>query len=364
MAIPRAHSGIEKIKAHMVAPAKGDVPPAAVLLNSNESAFGASPHVIAAARAAAGSMERYVENVDTILAPAIAERYGLPAQQITCGQGSDDLLARLARGYLSPGDELIRSANGYLKVPNYAHANNGVVVNVADDDFKPSVARMIEAITPRTKIVYLANPENPAGTYLSGAEVRTLHAAIPKDALLVLDCAYEDYVDAPDYEPAHHLVGEADNVVMARTFSKIHGLAGARVGWVYGPPDVIDTLKRLALTFPIATPSLAAVLAALQDRAHTDFVRTENARLRSWVCAELAEMGLTTIPSQTNFVLIHVPNPERSAEAMDHALRARGVALRRMASPAYRDYIRISLGFEHELRRALDLMADFQIGAI
>ena len=359
MAVHRAHLGIESIKPHMVGAGSKPTPPASILLNSNESAFGPSPHAIAAARTAASSMERYVENVDTILAPVIAEQYGLREVQITCGQGSDDLLQRLARGYLSAGEALLRSANGYLKAPNYAYAVGGHVISVPDDDFKPSASRMIDAITDHTKIVYLANPENPAGTYLNGEEVRALHAAMPPDALLVLDCAYEEYVDAPDYEPGHLLVEDAENVVMCRTFSKIYGLAGARIGWLYGPPDVVDTVKRLALTFPIATTSLAAAVAAMRDREHVDYVRTQNCHLRTWLSAELDKLGLHVIPSQTNFVLVHLANPHRSAEALDHSLRSDGVALRRMASPAYRDYIRISIGFEHELQRTIDLISNF-----
>jgi len=359
MAVPRAHLGIENIKPHMVGAGSHPTPPTSILLNSNESAFGPSPHAIAAARTAASSMERYVEDVDSILAPAIAEQYGLRERQITCGQGSDDLLQRLTRGYLSAGEALLRSANGYLKAPNYAYAVNGEVISVPDDDFKPSVVRMIDAITDRTKIVYLANPENPAGTYFSGSEVRALHAAMPATTLLLLDCAYEEYVDATDYEPGHRLVDEAENVVMCRTFSKIHGLAGARIGWLYGPPDVVDTVKRLALTFPISTPSLAAAVAALQDREHVAQVRDQNRRLRAWLSAELAALGLHVIPSQTNFVLVHLANPQRSAEALDHSLHSKGVALRRMASPAYRDYIRISIGFEHELQRTIDLISNF-----
>ena len=301
MSIPRAHPGIEKIKPHMVGVPRQSVPPITISLNSNESAFGPSPHAHDAARSAAGAMERYVENVDSILAPAIAEAHGLDIDRITCGQGSDDLIARLVRGYLGAGNALMRSANGYLKVPNYAHANNGNVINVHDDDFKPSVARMIDALTPETRIVYIANPENPAGTYLSGEEVRQLHAAMSEDTLLVLDCAYEEYVDAVDYEPGHKLASEAANVVTCRTFSKIHGLAGARVGWIYGAPDVIETVKRLALTFPIATPSLAAALAALQDTAHTDFVRAENARLRTWLVSELARSWPADNPEPDKF---------------------------------------------------------------
>ncbi len=249
MAVTRAKSAIDKIRPHMIGAARAMVPPAAIHLNSNESVYGPSHHAAAAARAALVGIERYLEDPDAALAPSIANRFRLQADRITIGQGSDDLLARLARAYLGPGTELIRSANGYLKVPNYAYANDADVVSVPDDNFKPSVDGMIAAISERTRIVYLANPENPAGTYLSGVEVRRLHAAIPNDALLVIDSAYEEYVDAPDYEPAHKLVEESGNVVMCRTFSKIFGLAGARVGWAYGPDDVIDSLRRIALTF-------------------------------------------------------------------------------------------------------------------
>jgi len=359
-----AKPGIKKIKPHMVGMEGQSAPPATLLLNSNESAYGPSHHAVAAARAASSTLERYVENVDLTLVPAIAARFALPGDRITTGQGSDDLLARLARGYIGPGDELIRSANGYLKVPNYVYANDGFVVNVADDNFVPSVNRIIAAITERTKIVYLANPENPAGTYLSGSEVRRLHAAMPRTALLVLDAAYEEYVDAPDYEPAQVLTLEADNVVMCRTFSKIYGLAGARVGWLLGPNYVVDTVKRLALTFPIANPSVAAALAALEDQAHTKFVFAQNLASRNWLSDELACLGLNVIPSQTNFVLVELPDADRSAEKLDHALRQQGIALRQMASPAYKKYIRITLGFQQDLERLLGQIERFLKGEI
>lgn len=307
-------------------------------------------------------IERYYENADDKLAPVIAQHYGLDASRITTGQGSDDLLARLARAYLGPGTELIRSANGYLKVPNYAHANDADVISVPDDAFKPSVDRMIDALSERTRIVYLANPENPAGTYLNGTEVRRLHAAIPKDVLLVIDAAYEEYVDADDYEPAHKLVDESENVIMCRTFSKIFGLAGARLGWAYGPEDVIDTLRRIALTFPVASPSAAAAIAALEDRAHTGYVFEENRKGRNWLTRELQNLGLEVVPSQTNFVLVHFPDPKKSAPVVDRHLRQRGIAIRRLAAPAYKDYIRITIGRPHELAIVRDRIAEFMSG--
>lgn len=362
MVVMRAKAGIDQIRPHMLGDADGAWPPTSIFLNSNESAYGPSPHSMTAARAAVTEIARYLENPDSALAPVIAKRFGLHENQITIGHGSDDLLARLARAYLGPGTELIRSANGYLKVPNYAHANDAAVVSVPDDNFRPSVERMIAAITERTRIVYLANPENPAGTYLTGAEVRRLHAAMPEHALLVVDCAYEEYVDASDYEPGHKLVEEAGNVVMCRTFSKIFGLAGARVGWVYGPHDVIDVLRRIALTFPVAAPSAAAAVAALEDHVHTKFVYDANLTSRQWLSSQLEKLGLEVVPSQANFVLVKFPDPHKSAAAATDALRAAGIAVRRFGSPAYRDYIRITIGLPEELAACVFAIAAFLNG--
>lgn len=362
MVIARAKEGIESIMPHMKGPAIEAGAPASILLNSNESAYGPSPNARIAARAAISGIERYLENPDRILTPAIGEHFGLDASLITTGQGSDDLLARLARAYLGPGTELIRSANGYLKVPNYAYANDARVISVPDDVFKPSVDRMIAALTERTRIVYLANPENPAGTYLSGAEVRRLHTALPENVLLVIDAAYEEYVDAEDYEPAQKLAEEVDNVVMCRTFSKIYGLAGARVGWMFGPSDVVDTTRRIALTFPVASSSAAAAIAALEDQAHTRFVYEANRKGRNWIAAEMQALGLPIVPSQANFLLVQFPDPDRSAEAVDQFLRQKGIAVRRFASPAYKEYVRITIGLPHELKAVRDGIADFLCG--
>lgn len=353
----QAKAGIDRIRPHMVSAAADGLPPAAIRLDSNESAFGPSPHALAALRAAATGIERYFEAPDAVLAPAIAARYGLDPARITVGQGSDDLLARLARAYLGPGTELLRSANGYLKVPNYAHANDAEVVSVPDQDFRASVDALLAAVTPRTRLVYLANPENPAGTYLGAAELRRLHAGLPQDVLLVIDGAYEDYVDVPDAEPAHRLVEGAENVVTCRTFSKAYGLAGARVGWLYAPVPIIETVRRIALTFPVATPSLAAALAALDDSAHTDRVVAETRRLRHWLAAELSALGLIVTPSQANFVLVSFPDPDRPAALAAAALRRDGIAVRRFASPAFDACLRITIGRERDLRRTIAALA-------
>jgi len=348
-----AKAGIERIRAHMATPDGQALPPAAVRLDPNESAFGPSPLAVAAMRAAVAGIERYHEAPDAMLAPALAARHGLDPARIVVGQGSDDLIARLARAYLEPGTELVRSANGYPKVPNYAHANDAVPVAVPDAAFVPSVDGLLAAVTPRTRIVYLANPENPAGTWLPPAELRRLHARLPQNVLLVIDAAYEDYVDAPGAEPTARLVEAADNVVMTRTFSKLHGLAGARVGWLYAPSAVADAVRRIGLTFPLATPSLAAALAALEDTAHDARVLSETRRLRGWLSGELESLGLRVTPSQGNFVLVGFPDPARPAAHAAQALRGQGIAVRRFASPAFDACLRITIGPEPDLRRCL-----------
>lgn len=362
MGVRFAKQGIENIKPHMIAGGNAAVPPAAIRLNSNESVFGPSPLAREAARAAASDIERYLESPDQLLAPALAERFGLRAEMITTGQGADDLLARLARAYLGPGTEMLRCVSGYLKTPNYAHANDAEVVSVKDDNLTTSVDALLAAVTDRTRLVTVANPENPAGTYISGSEVRRLHAGLPDNVLLVLDCAYAEFVDAEDYEPASRLVEEAENVVMCRTFSKIYGLAGARVGWMYAPEPIIDIVRRIGLTFPVSSTSVAAALAALRDTDHAERVYRANIAERQWLSAEMEALGLPVTPSQTNFLLVRFPDPDRSAEAADHYLRQRGIAIRRFAAPSFRDHIRITIGHRSELEAVRDGIAAFLRG--
>ena len=356
MPTPTPRPGTTKIKAHMLGGTPGDLRPPAVLLHSNESAYGASPYALDAMRAAVTGVERYLEFPDRLLCPAIGAAENLDPARIVIGHGTDDLLARAARAYLAPGDNLIRTANGYLKVPNYAYANDAEVISVPDNDFVPDVDAMISAITPRTRIVYLANPENPAGTYVSGPDVRRLHAALPQNVLLVLDCAYEEYVDAPDYEPGRNLACEADNVIVSHTFSKIYGLAGARVGWAYGHHDIIDVLHRVGVTFPLTTPSAAAALAALDDQAHVRMVRAQNAEQRTLMTDGLQALGLRVVPSQTNFLLVHVPG---RAVAIEESLSSMGIMIRRVAAPAFADYIRITLGLPRENAACLEAIRSF-----
>ena len=356
---PLPKSGIGQIKMHMVA-ADTNAPPAAFALNSNENAFGPSPQAVDAARAACAGIAKYVEGQNDILAPAIAERFRLKRNKIAIGCGSDDLLSRIARAYLGPGTELLRSRNSYLKVPNYAYANDADPVDASDAEFTPVVDSMLAAVSNRTRIVYIANPDNPSGTCVGLDELKSLHRGLPASVVLVLDCAYSEYVDLPDYEAGVMELAERNsNVVVTRTFSKVYGLAGARVGWAYASPEIIDALKRIGLTFQLATPSLAAALAALSDRRHIEFVANETQRLRREYRARFADLGIKIYPSQANFLLAEFPENERNARAASDELERNGIAVRRFNSNAYRNCLRITLGTESALHAAEAVLGRF-----
>ena len=358
MASVKPRPGILSLRPHMIdPPAQGPEP--GIRIASNESAFGPSPGALRAAEAALPGLARYVEDAQTRLAAAIATAQGLDAECVVCGHGSDDLLARLARAFLPPGTELIYSVNGYQKIPNYAHANDAVPVPANDRDFVADVDTILEAVTPRTRMVMIANPDNPTGSLLSGTEVRRLHAELPDEVLLVLDSAYAEYVDAPDYERPDRLVEEFDNIAMTRTFSKIHGLAGARVGWLYAAPAVADAVRRIGITFPLSGPSFAAACAALEDQAHLDMVFSETRRLRSEFGARLSALGLQVYPSQTNFLLVRFPDPARPAAAADDFLLSRGIQARRFAAASFADCIRFTIGLESEMAATAAALEDF-----
>ena len=329
------------------------------LLASNECALGPSPMAVEAARAAASRLDLYPEEEQDKLRTAIAGRFGLDPERIVCGHGSDDLLARVARAYLRPGDELVYSARGYQKIPKYALCESARPVPAPDRDLLADVDAILAAVGPRTRIVMLANPDNPSGCHLPGAEVRRLHAGLPDDVLLVLDSAYAEYARADDYEVPDRLVEKTQNVVMTRTFSKIFGLAGARLGWAYGPPPVIDVLGRVGVTFPVSAPSAAAGLAALEDRAFTEDVRGHNNRWLDRLPNELHALGLYVYPSETNFVLVRFDEPGKSAAHAYGALVARGIVPRCFTSRDFADHIRITIGPDEDLEALVAALRDF-----
>lgn len=358
---PRA--GILNIRPHMVAACLDDSGREIINICSNENALGPSPRAIAAAETALQTAERYPEGARDRLAEAIGATFRLDPARIVCGHGSDDLLARLARAYLSPGDELIYSVSGYQKIPNYAHANDAVPVGAPDCDLKTDVDAILDRVGKRTRVVMIASPDNPTGLYLPGKEVRRLHAGLPDDVLLVLDSAYAEYVDAPDYEDPVSLIAEAENVVMTRTFSKIFGLAGLRLGWLYGPLEIADVIRRIGITFPVSGPGLAAGVAALADEDYTRQVLATNRTLRKRFTDRLVSLGFRVYPSQTNFVLVPFEDPQKTAIEADAFLTARGIVARRFASAIFSNCMRFTIGREEEMIAAGDALEEFVKGA-
>jgi histidinol-phosphate aminotransferase len=351
--------GIQKIKPHMIDASFSEAPETLINISSNESALGPGANAIVAAQQALLSIERYPEHDPEQLAKAIGSTFDLDPVMIVCGHGSDELLARIARAYLSPGDELAYSIHGYQKFPNYAHANDAHPVAAADCEYRADVDSILACVNERTRIVMLANPDNPTGSYVSGVEVRRLLAGLRPDILLVLDSAYAEYVDTTDYEDAAGLVGEFENVVMTRTFSKIFGLAGMRVGWLYGPPAVADVIRRIGTTFPLSAPGIAAAIAAMGDEDHTHRVLEHNRIWKQWLAEQLGKMGLRVYPSETNFLLVQFPDGARPASAANDHLRRKGILARRFPAADFQDCIRFTIGLEDEMVATVASLQEF-----
>ena len=320
-------------------------------LSSDESPLGASPASLAAFRDSAAALARYPDGSATALRAAIAAKYGLAADRIVCGAGSDEVLQLLAHAYLGPGDEAIYSQYGFLVYPIAIASNGATAVVAPEKDHRTDVDAMLSRVTEKTRMVFVANPNNPTGTYLPFSEVKRLHQGLPGDVLLVLDAAYAEFVRNNDYESGIALVAEHDNVVMTRTFSKIHGLAALRLGWAYCPAPVADVLNRVRGPFNVSAPAIAAGVAAIKDQAFTEAAIAHNEKWLRWLTAEFGKLGLGVTPSVGNFLLVHFPDRKPAPDADRHLLD-HGIIVRRMEAYGLPSALRISIGDE-EANRAL-----------
>jgi histidinol-phosphate aminotransferase len=278
-----------------------------------------------------------------------------------CGAGSDEIIALLTKAYAGPGDEVLHSRHGFLMYSLSAQAAGATPVAAPETELTADVDALLSACTPRTRLVFLANPNNPTGTLLPQAEVARLAEGLPPQALLVLDAAYAEYVSAPGYDPGTALVEARDNVVMTRTFSKIHGLAALRLGWAYGPGHVIDVLNRVRGPFNVSAPALAAGAASVADRAYLSRAAVLNEVWRDWLAKRLAEAGVPCTPSHGNFLLAHfgATGPASAAEA-DAWLKTRGIIVRRMEGYGLPAHLRISVGDEEACRAVAEAIAAFR----
>jgi histidinol-phosphate aminotransferase len=329
-------------------------------LSSNETPLGPSAEAIAAYRAEADRLELYTDGSARALREAIAHHYGLDAGRIVCGAGSDELLNLIAQAYLAPGEEGVFSQHGFLVYRIAILAAGGVPVVAPERDLRTDVDAILAAVTPRTKLVFIANPNNPTGTYLSYEELRRLHAGLPRDVLLVVDAAYAEYVRKNDYAAGLELVSETENVVMTRTFSKVYGLAALRIGWLYGSAHMVDVLNRVRGPFNVSAPAIAAGVAAMRDQAHLERAVAHNEQWRPWLEEQISALGLTVTPSAGNFLLIHFPDVDgsRAADA-DTFLTERGLILRAVKAYGLPNALRLTIGPERANRLVVEELAAF-----
>ncbi|MDA5193428.1 histidinol-phosphate transaminase [Govanella unica] len=318
-----------------------------IKIASNESPLGASPKVSEAVKGGLNKLHLYPEGPATQLRQALATAYGIEAERIQCSNGSEEMLHMLARSYAGPGDEVIYSQYGFLAYPIAIQIAGATAVVVPEKNLHADIDAILAAVTPKTKIVFLANPNNPTGTYLPDAEIRRLHAGLPKGVLLALDEAYAEYATAPDYTSGLELARSADNVVVSRTFSKIYGLAAVRVGWSYCPQNVIDVLIRVRCSFNVNALAQIAACAALADNAHTEAARAHNTLWLPKVSAALAAIGIPVVPSQGNFILAEFKDAA-DARAADAHLRSDGIIIRPVAGYGLPGYLRITIGTAEE----------------
>jgi histidinol-phosphate aminotransferase len=335
-----------------------------IRLASNESALGPSAKAIAAYRDLAADIHRYPDGSAAELRAALGRHHGLDPERIVCGGGSDELIGLLIRCYAGPGTEVLYSRHGFLMYPIGAKSVGATPVDAPETALTTDVDAILARITERTRIVFIANPNNPTGTYLSAEEMDRLHAGLPANVVLAIDAAYAEFVNRNDYEPGIGLVNRAKNVVMLRTFSKIYALAGLRLGWAYCPPGIADVMNRVRGPFNVTAPALAAGVAAIEDVGALARARAHNERWLPWFSDRLAALGLKLTPSVANFVLPQFPDdPKHNADAAFAFLQSRGILTRKMGGYGLPKHLRITIGTGEEMETVAAAVAEFMASA-
>ena len=331
-----------------------------IRLASNESALGPSPKAMAAYRALAGELHRYPEGDSAELRAALGRAHGLDPDRIVCGSGSDELIALLLRAYAGVGSEVLYSRHGFLMYAIGAKAVGATPIAAPERNLTADVDALLAHVNEHTRVVFLANPNNPTGTYLPEREVARLHAGLPGGVVLAIDAAYAEFVNRNDYEPGARLVDQADNVVMLRTFSKIYALAGLRLGWAYCPPAIADVLNRVRGPFNLSAAAQAAGVAAVEDTAALDRAQAHNQRWLAWFSERLTRLGLELTPSVGNFVLPRFPDdPRHGADAAFDFLLSRHIITRKMGGYGLPQYLRITIGTGEEMEKVAATVAEF-----
>ena len=360
MSLLKVQPGILDIAPYVPGRSEADGGTRLIKLSSNETPLGTSPRAIAAYRSLGDELHRYPDGGANELRDGLGRRHGLDPERIICGNGSDELLSMLAQAFAGPGDEVLFTEHAFAMYAIAARAAGATPVAAPEADLTADVDALLARAGDKTRLCYLANPNNPTGSFISAAEVRRLREGLPGHALLVLDSAYAEYIHRDDYSDGVELVDGHDNVVMTRTFSKIYGLAALRLGWLYAPAAVVDALNRFRGPFNVNAPAQAAGLAAIEDTAFIDAAVAHNDEWRPWLEREAAALGLTVHPGVANFALVEFPGqPGRDADAAYKHLLAQGIIPRALANYGLPDCLRFSVGLEPDNRAVIAALAEF-----
>jgi histidinol-phosphate aminotransferase len=327
-----------------------------IKLSSNENPFGPSPKAIAAFQAVGPDLHRYPSTDHAPLRAAIGARYDLDPEQIICGVGSDEIITFLCQSFAGPGDEVLHTEHGFAMYRISALAAGATPVEVRENNRVTDVDALLAGVTDKTRLVFIANPNNPTTTMIGLDEVTRLADGLPDNCLLILDGAYAEFAEG--YDGGAALVQSRDNVVMTRTFSKLHGLGGLRVGWGYAPKAIIDVLNRVRGPFNLSNGALAAAEAAIKDTEFSTKCLTENARLRTWLADELAAIGLPSDPSFANFLLVEMADNAQT-HAADVFLQSKGILIRRVEGYKLPNHLRITVGTQRECEKLLAALTEF-----
>ena len=358
MTAPAPRPEILTIQAYVAGEAKVQGVNRVLKLSSNEGAFGPPEAAQEAFRQVAADLHRYPDGGSVALRQAIGARFGLDPERIVCGTGSDELIQHLCHIYGGPGAEIIMTRHGFTMYQIAGTYAGSRVLKVPERDLTADVDNILAAVTPATRIVFLANPNNPTGSLLARDELERLRRELPPEVLLVVDAAYAEYVTAPGYDPGVALADAGDNTVMLRTFSKMFGMGGMRVGWAYGPPAVIDAINRVRGVFNVNIAAQAAAVAALAEPGWVERCITHNIEWRARLSSALEAVGIKVWPSHGNFILADFGTAARARRA-DAFLRGRGIIVRGMAAYDLPQCLRITVGTGDECTAVADALATF-----
>ena len=359
-ATPQALPHVMELVPYKAGKSKASGHESVIKLSSNESNLGPSPHAWDAIKKTMAQLHRYPDGSHEELREAIGAVHKLPADQIVCGNGSDELIALIIQAYCGEGDNIVYSQHGFLMYKIYAQACGVEALAAKEDHLRANVDAMLATVNERTKVVFLANPNNPTGSYISAAEITRLREGLRSDILLVVDAAYAEYVEEKDYSNGEALVKASDNTVMLRTFSKIYALPALRLGWMFAPENVVDVINRVRSPFNVNQLALAAGMAAVEDQAHIDEARAFNNQCLNELPPRLEAMGITVHPSVCNFLLLEFPDtPGKTATDANAFLTGQGIILREVAAYGLPNCLRMTIGLGVENDAVLDALDAF-----